>query len=418
MSARWRIRVPLSGVLTGLMFLLTPFFGGRVSWGQEVTGPTLLENRCSGCHAPSEEGGKLASIESERKTPEGWEMTLHRMMRTHGASLNAEEARVLVKYLSDHYGLAPKEVEPFRYALEKRPNIFETFPSEAVQATCAQCHSYARIALQRRTKEMWEILPDLTAGLLPNIENQTASGFPALDDLWYTVVKRETVPYFIKTYPFDSAAWREWQKKAKPKLEGTWKVVGHDMGKGGDYTGQMVIHSVGEDRYEGTFAHEFSDGAKVSGKTVAIVYTGFQWRGMAKLEDSNGKIRLCLMDTQRSLLFLIRQIREHPGEVDTCRDVLRDLDTLMSHTTYLFDKVNFLMDAAQGFINIEQNRIIKIFSIVAVVLLPPTLVASIYGMNFRFMPELDWLLGYPMALGLMVLAALAPYWYFKRKGWL
>ncbi|MBI2969445.1 MAG: magnesium/cobalt transporter CorA [Gammaproteobacteria bacterium] len=139
---------------------------------------------------------------------------------------------------------------------------------------------------------------------------------------------------------------------------------------------------------------------------------------LAKLEDSNGKIRLCLMDTQRSLLFLIRQIREHPGEVDTCRDVLRDLDTLMSHTTYLFDKVNFLMDAAQGFINIEQNRIIKIFSIVAVVLLPPTLVASIYGMNFRLMPELDWLLGYPMALGLMVLAALAPYWYFKRKGWL
>jgi magnesium transporter len=76
------------------------------------------------------------------------------------------------------------------------------------------------------------------------------------------------------------------------------------------------------------------------------------------------------------------------------------------------------MSAAQGFINIEQNQIIKIFSIAAVVFLPPTLVASIYGMNFKFMPELDWPWGYPMALGLMLIAGVAPYWYFKRKGWL
>jgi magnesium transporter len=139
---------------------------------------------------------------------------------------------------------------------------------------------------------------------------------------------------------------------------------------------------------------------------------------LARLEDSSGKVRLCVLDTQRSLSFLVRHIRQHPREVETVRDVMRDLDTLMAHTNFLFEKVNFLMDAAQGFINIEQNQIIKIFSIAAVVLLPPTLVASIYGMNFRVMPELDWRFGYPMALGMMVLAALAPYWYFKRKGWL
>ena len=98
--------------------------------------------------------------------------------------------------------------------------------------------------------------------------------------------------------------------------------------------------------------------------------------------------------------------------------MLRDLDTLMSHTTFLFEKVNFLMDAALGFINIQQNQIIKIFSIAAVVFLPPTLVASIYGMNFRFMPELHWLLGYPWALILMLVSGVAPYWYFRRKGWL
>ena len=139
---------------------------------------------------------------------------------------------------------------------------------------------------------------------------------------------------------------------------------------------------------------------------------------LAHVEDTNGNVRLCLMDTQRSLSFLIRNIRQHPKEVEICQEMLRDIDSLLSHTNFLFEKVNFLMDAALGFINIEQNRIIKIFSIAAVVFLPPTLVASIYGMNFHLMPELGWRAGYPMALGLMVLAGLAPYWYFKRKGWL
>ncbi len=139
---------------------------------------------------------------------------------------------------------------------------------------------------------------------------------------------------------------------------------------------------------------------------------------LAKLEDSNGKIRLCLMDTQRSIAFLQRHLRKHPDLQENAREIMRDVDTLMSHTTFLFDKINFLMDSTQGFINIEQNKIIKIFSIAAVVFLPPTLVASVYGMNFQYMPELQLRLGYPGALILMLLAGIAPYWIFKRKGWL
>ncbi len=139
---------------------------------------------------------------------------------------------------------------------------------------------------------------------------------------------------------------------------------------------------------------------------------------LAKLEDSNGKVRLCLMDSQRSLSFLQRHIRQSPDDLVACREMMRDLEALMSHTTFLFEKINFLMDAAQGFINIDQNQIIKIFSIAAVVFLPPTLVASIYGMNFSHMPELALEWGYPVALVLMVISGIAPYWYFKRKGWL
>ncbi|MBE0500559.1 MAG: magnesium/cobalt transporter CorA [Desulfuromonadales bacterium] len=139
---------------------------------------------------------------------------------------------------------------------------------------------------------------------------------------------------------------------------------------------------------------------------------------LAELEDSNGKIRLCLMDSQRDISFLLRHLRNIDDQAKNLREIMRDVETLMSHTTFLFDKINFLMDSTQGFINIEQNQIIKIFSIAAVVFLPPTLVASIYGMNFEYMPELKWLLGYPGALGLMVISGFAPYWYFKRKGWL
>lgn len=139
---------------------------------------------------------------------------------------------------------------------------------------------------------------------------------------------------------------------------------------------------------------------------------------LARLEDSNGKIRLCLMDTQRGISFLLRHLRDQPEQVETLREIMRDIEGLMSHTTFLFDKINFLMASTQGFINIKQNQIIKIFSIAAVVFLPPTLVASIYGMNFVHMPELQWLLGYPWAIGMMIVAGIAPYLFFKHKGWL
>ncbi len=139
---------------------------------------------------------------------------------------------------------------------------------------------------------------------------------------------------------------------------------------------------------------------------------------LARLENSNGKVRLCLMDTQRSISFLQKHQRYPAEHFATAHDIMRDVETLLSHTTFLFEKINFLMDTAQGFINIEQNQVIKIFSIAAVVFLPPTMVASIYGMNFQFFPELGWRYGYLWALGVMIVSGIAPYWYFKRKGWL
>ncbi|CDG16076.1 MULTISPECIES: magnesium/cobalt transporter CorA [Xenorhabdus] len=139
---------------------------------------------------------------------------------------------------------------------------------------------------------------------------------------------------------------------------------------------------------------------------------------LAEQEDIGWKVRLCLMDSQRALNFLVRRARLPTNQLEQAREILRDIESLLPHNESLFQKVNFLMQAAMGFINIEQSRIIKIFSVVSVVFLPPTLVASSYGMNFEFMPELHWTFGYPAAIGLMIAAGLAPYLYFKRKNWL
>ena len=100
------------------------------------------------------------------------------------------------------------------------------------------------------------------------------------------------------------------------------------------------------------------------------------------------------------------------------RTNMRDISALTDHTSYLTTKINFMLDATLGLINLEQNQIIKIFSIAAVCLMPPTLVASIYGMNFKHLPELDFEYGYPMALLLMFITAVLPVVYFRRKGWL
>ena len=99
------------------------------------------------------------------------------------------------------------------------------------------------------------------------------------------------------------------------------------------------------------------------------------------------------------------------------KTISRDIVSLAEHAGFETNKVNFLLNATLGMINIEQNRIIKLFSVAAVVFLPPTLVASIYGMNFRHMPELDWPYGYPMAICVMILSAVVPYLFFKAKGW-
>ncbi|MGI4777907.1 MAG: magnesium/cobalt transporter CorA [Janthinobacterium lividum] len=159
-------------------------------------------------------------------------------------------------------------------------------------------------------------------------------------------------------------------------------------------------------------------GKKVLEGNVSDELAGEVLGAIAREEDLNSRIRRNVMDTRRAVSFMMRSRMLNADQFEEARQILRDIESLDNHTAFLFDKINFLMDATVGFININQNKTIKIFSVASVALLPPTLIASVYGMNFKFMPELEWQYGYACAIALMVASALGPMLYFRRRGWL
>ena len=144
-------------------------------------------------------------------------------------------------------------------------------------------------------------------------------------------------------------------------------------------------------------------------------------KAIGKKGDLASKVRESLVSIGRLLLYLaneadsMRWAKEPRAQL---RGMQRDVHSLSDHAAYLSNKIQFLLDAMLGVVTIEQNNVIKIFSVAAVALMPPTLIASIYGMNFKHMPELDWTLGYPIAIALMLLASALPYFFFRWKKWL
>jgi magnesium transporter len=144
-------------------------------------------------------------------------------------------------------------------------------------------------------------------------------------------------------------------------------------------------------------------------------------KGTGKAGDITARAEESATSLNRLLHFFVQATHDRgddPRVRQRIKAAHRDINSLMDHTRFLSGRITFLLDAVLGMISTEQNQIIKLFSVMAVVLLPPTLIASIYGMNFHHMPELDWYYGYPWALGLMVIVAIIPVIYFRRKGWL
>ena len=144
-------------------------------------------------------------------------------------------------------------------------------------------------------------------------------------------------------------------------------------------------------------------------------------KAVGKQGDTSARAQESALSIDRVLTYFGHAARERKDDASILQRIEvahRDVHSLMEHMRFLSTRVAFLLDATLGMISTEQNQIIKLFSVAAVMLMPPTLIASIYGMNFKHIPELEFLWGYPMALGGMVISAVIPFIYFKRKGWL
>ncbi|MCX6076258.1 MAG: magnesium/cobalt transporter CorA [Campylobacterales bacterium] len=138
---------------------------------------------------------------------------------------------------------------------------------------------------------------------------------------------------------------------------------------------------------------------------------------ISSFEDLNIKIRENLTDKQRILSALLKS-NKHNDDKNTIPIMIKDIKSLIEYTNFNFERLDYLQNIFIGVLSIEQNKVIKMFTIVNVVFLPPTLIASIYGMNFDILPELHWEYGYLFSVGLMILSSVTPIWIFKKKGWI
>jgi quinohemoprotein amine dehydrogenase len=267
--------------------LLLALAASAAAPGVAATPEELLRNTCSGCHQP-DATGRLSRISEQRKTPEGWAMTIDRMEHLHGIVVSSQDLplgdanakRALVKYLADTQGLAPAETAGFRYALEQRLDDFEPVDAD-FKMMCGRCHAAARVLLQRRPVEEWRKLVHFHLGQFPSTEY--SAGGRNLD--WFPVALNETAPMLAEKYGLASDAWKKWQKAKKPRLAGTWQVFGHQLAKG-DFQGTMTATHDGSDQYGLRFDGKYDrTGEKLAGAGRATVYTGYEWRATLTLGD-------------------------------------------------------------------------------------------------------------------------------------
>ncbi len=265
-------------------------------------GATILKETCQGCHIP-EGDNDLSRISHQRKTPEGWLMSIARMQTMHGLQIGDEDRRSLVKYLADQQGLAPSETDGVRYALERRLNTAEQFDEKFTQM-CARCHSGARVALQRRPAKEWEHLVNFHLGQWPSLEYQAL----ARDRDWLDVALKEVVPELTKRYPLDSQAWTDWQQQRPDaaQLAGEWSFSGHLPSKG-DVRGLMSVAVSGKDEFKVSLEGQYADGKPFDGSGSAVLFNGYEWRANLKVDGvamrqvfaaNGGEIRGRMFETE------------------------------------------------------------------------------------------------------------------------
>jgi quinohemoprotein amine dehydrogenase len=272
-----------------------------------------VQKACSGCHR-ADDKGQLSRISFQRNTPEGWQEVIRRMAALNGLQIDPATAREVVKYLSNHLGLAPEEAKPAAFEVEHRLPDYKYTANADAENTCNKCHSLGRVISQRRTRSEWDLLIAMHRGWYPLVDNQAfrrggppprepgADGRPP--DTRHPVEK--TIEHLAKAFPLKTPEWAAWSATMRPaRLEGTWAIHAKEVGKG-DVSGRMVVTPVAGASDE--FTTEITliyprTGQQVKRTGRAVVYTGFQWRGRS---DGGG-------EALREVMFVDRDWRSMEG---------------------------------------------------------------------------------------------------------
>jgi quinohemoprotein amine dehydrogenase len=185
--------------------------------------------------------------------------------------------RRIVKYLSDAYGLSPDESAAHRYIVDRTPSVVEHPENKLIGDTCARCHSYGRIAVQRRTEADWRKLVHFHVGQFPAIEIQAGGR----DRNWFEIATGDASVELGKVYGFESDSWNKWKAQKPADASGSWRLVGHKPGTGA-YEGMATVKRTGNDAYSVSMTVRYENGTSEQLSGSALVYTGHEWRATLK----------------------------------------------------------------------------------------------------------------------------------------
>jgi quinohemoprotein amine dehydrogenase len=249
----------------------------------------LVRSKCGGCHRP-DASLRMSRISYRRASPENWERTVERMMSINHVALTPADARAIVKYLSDHQGLAPEEARPAAFEYERRLIEYSYQGDANTAALCQACHSFGRVMSERRTIEEWGLLVAMHRGYFPLVDNQPmqngqgfrrSRGLPA-DATDKAQPMEKAIGHLAKSYPLVTPEWTAWTTAAAPaSVSGEWAVTANVPGTGPAF-GRMTVQAdpSGGDAFTTTATLTIAKtGETVSRTGKGVVYTGFQWRG-------------------------------------------------------------------------------------------------------------------------------------------
>ena len=250
--------------------------------GFPVTEPLVMAY-CSGCHA-RDSTGVMQRISFLRKSVEGWETSVRRMVALHNVKLDPTNARAIVRYLANQQGLAPAEAKPGLFEAERRMTEFKYSAHAETERTCRVCHSMGRVILQRRTRDEWEHLSNTHRALYPVADFQgfRRGGPPPADSAGAPQPIDAVNTHLTRAFPLRTPDWTAWSATMRaPRLEGTWLLSGYEPGRG-PVLGRVVIarSATAEDEFTTRTSFRYAmTGRTATREGRSIVYTGFQWRG-------------------------------------------------------------------------------------------------------------------------------------------